>query len=307
MARIEHVKLRQIAEDDAPVELHVRAVRDGCPPQRHVLVIGLVGRRPPREELIPRHRALLLGDVGGVVVVKLVIVPGDDPGKGFVGRLQVGVQAILRVTPAIVFEGVQLTAKVLARTIVRTGALVDVIAQMDHEVEVTGEHVPERGEVAVLVVLARNKREVEPVEILARCNRGPRPTSRTDFRSGPKLIPVPPSRLEPIDLDVNRMRQRGICRRRAALDDLEHVGVGRNTPVDFVVFIRRQSTAVERLGRQPCPEHNAVGPGVPRRHSQTEGVCRELRLPRTPAVQAENGQTEQRRRTGNKIPAVHAP
>jgi hypothetical protein len=49
-----------------------------------VLVVGLVGSRSPPEELLDRGGAP--GGSVSVVVLDLVVVPGDQPGKGSVRR-----------------------------------------------------------------------------------------------------------------------------------------------------------------------------------------------------------------------------
>lgn len=45
-------------------------------------------------------RVEILAAVVGVVVGDLVVVPGDEPGRGRVGGLQVGVRLVLRVALA---------------------------------------------------------------------------------------------------------------------------------------------------------------------------------------------------------------
>ena len=63
--------------------------------QRHVLEVGLIGRGPPRQERVAR--LLVFGVVVGVVVVDLVIVPGDDERDAACAALEDRVAAIERV------------------------------------------------------------------------------------------------------------------------------------------------------------------------------------------------------------------
>src|SRR6185295_4222660 len=91
-------------------------------------------------------RVVVLGDVAGVVVVDLVVVPGDNPREGGVGRLQVGVGAVLGEALPVAVErgrlGPDVTADVAAGRLVDAGAgLVDVVTEVHDEVEVLFGHV----------------------------------------------------------------------------------------------------------------------------------------------------------------------
>ena len=76
------------------VEQVVRSLRSG-PAQRHVLPVRAVRVGPPYEEVF--DRSVALGDQPGVVVLYFVVVPGGDPGRVLVGRLQVRVRLVERV------------------------------------------------------------------------------------------------------------------------------------------------------------------------------------------------------------------
>src|SRR5918998_3165959 len=73
LAGVQDVEAREVAEGEHAVEAHVRTPRHRPPPQGHVLVVGLVGRRPAPEE--PRTDYAVLRDLVGVVVLDLVVVP----------------------------------------------------------------------------------------------------------------------------------------------------------------------------------------------------------------------------------------
>ena len=68
--------------------------------------------------------------------------------------LQVRVRLVLRVPVAVLGERPRLAAHVAARAIGAPGALVDVVAHEQHQVEPLGGEVPVRGEEPVLEVLA---------------------------------------------------------------------------------------------------------------------------------------------------------
>jgi hypothetical protein len=67
-----------------------------------VLIVRLVSGRPPLDE--ERGGRPDLGEFAGVVVLDLVVVPGDEPGKGRVCRLQILVRAVESVAVAEIPE-----------------------------------------------------------------------------------------------------------------------------------------------------------------------------------------------------------
>jgi len=91
-----------------PVDAKV-AVDRGRTPDGQVLPPCLVGRGPPRREVLGRRLAQRDPDAPGlevgVVVFHLVVVPGDDPGVGGVGGLQVGIELVHRVEVPVLLEG----------------------------------------------------------------------------------------------------------------------------------------------------------------------------------------------------------
>lgn len=164
LARVEHTELRQVAVGDLSIEPHVGTPGDRRAAQRHVLVVGAVGRRPAPQERLRRRP--LRGGLGGVVVLDLVIVPGDDPGEGGVGGAQVRVAAVEGVAVAIAGQARRLARVVAADVAAGSDVLVrpilvDVVAEVDDEVEVLGGHVPVRRAPPLLVVLAGGVREGE--------------------------------------------------------------------------------------------------------------------------------------------------
>jgi hypothetical protein len=106
--------------------------------------------------LLVRLHVVLAGEAR-VVVVYLVIVPGDDPGRGRVRSLERRVAFRLRVADAVLLDRADLGRRILAGAIVDTAVLVDVVAEMRDEVNVLLRHVVVRGEVPFLELLAARK------------------------------------------------------------------------------------------------------------------------------------------------------
>jgi hypothetical protein len=94
--------LRELAPAQAAVEQGVGPLRHGRPPQRQVLVVGLVAVRAALEERAPVRR---VADARRVVVDDLVVVPGDHEREARVGLAQVGGRLVERVQPAELVEG----------------------------------------------------------------------------------------------------------------------------------------------------------------------------------------------------------
>src|SRR5690606_36934785 len=80
LAGVEHVEDGGLSPPHAPVNPHVDAAGDGGPAQRHVLVIGAEGGLAAGEEAGLRPVGAL-GHLPGPVVVDLVVVPDDQPGR----------------------------------------------------------------------------------------------------------------------------------------------------------------------------------------------------------------------------------
>ena len=182
MPRVEHVQIDQAAELQPPVEAHVAARGQRAGAQRHRFVVRLIGGGAAQHEEL--RRRVVLVEVAGVVVVDLVIVPGDHPRRRGVRRHQVAVRFVQRVAVAIVDERVELVAVVLAEAAVVPAAVgapfVDVVAGVEDEIELLVRDAPEGGEVAVLVVLAAADREAQAIDRRAGGRRGPRAADLAD-------------------------------------------------------------------------------------------------------------------------------
>src|SRR6202040_2590169 len=111
-------------------------------------------------------------------------------------------------------------------------AFVDIVAGVKNEVELLLGDAPERGKVAVLVVIAATDGEPQPIDRSAGRRRGFRPCGLADFIAGAKAIPVLAARLEAGDLDVHAVSELRPRRRGPFLDDVLEPPVARDLPVD---------------------------------------------------------------------------
>ena len=147
--------------------LHARPLRLHARRQRHVLVVGPVGgRAAQRGTRLALHA--VLGPIVGVVVVDLVVVPGDDPGTGGMRILQVRIAPVQRMARAVVLERIGLRRAVAAHVVAAPVRLVDVVAEEGDEVGVIGRDVPVGAEVPLLVLLAGGEGEAHAPAHLGR-------------------------------------------------------------------------------------------------------------------------------------------
>ena len=147
LARVQQAELGDVAVVQPPVELHSALLRPRAQRHRHVLEVGLVGGGAPREELGARVREL--GIDARVVVVDLVVVPGDHPREEPVRLLEVRVGLVEGVLEAVALEGEALRRERRGDVGVSHAAradpvLVDVVAEVDDEVDVLLGHLPVR-------------------------------------------------------------------------------------------------------------------------------------------------------------------
>ena len=122
-------------------------------------------------------------------------------------RHQIAIGLVERVAVAIIHQRVDLVAVVLADSPLVAAAVgapfVDVVAGMEDEVEMLLRDPPERGEIAVLVVLAAADGEADPIDRRARRRRGPGAADLAHVVAGMEAVEVVARRLEPGDLDVH--------------------------------------------------------------------------------------------------------
>src|SRR5207247_10960021 len=101
-------------------------------------------------------------DPARVVVLHLMVVPGDDPRERGVRRLEIRVGLVLRVPVAVVRQAEAPPALgVLANDVAASVPLVDVITEEEDRVQILACEVGVRRVVALRVVLAGGEREVQ--------------------------------------------------------------------------------------------------------------------------------------------------
>ena len=192
-----------------PIELHVRPLRQRAPPQRHVLVIGLVGARPACRKSAA-VTSCLFRDVAGAVVVELVIVPGDEPRERGMGRLQVRRRSCTgRGGCGSRRANRSPCRRACGLALLAGRPFVDVVAQVDDQVEIVLGHVLVGGEQPDLEVLARGEREPQPLRRRFGRRRSAGAADGAGLARGVEPVPVPAVGLQPVDFDVDRVRPVG--------------------------------------------------------------------------------------------------
>ena len=261
----------QPAGVEGPVEQHVRALRDRRLPQWLVFVVGLVRRRPPDEERLSRHA--VRRDGPRVVVVHLVVVPGHEPGECGVSGLQRRVGLVERITIPVLLECGRLPLLVTADRRGRgvRGPFIDVVAEVRDQLHVLTGEVLVRGVEALFVVLAGHEREPEAVRRGVRGGGGARPADGARFSTGIEAVPVPGRRAQAADFGVDRVAEVGARHGGPAPDDVPHRLVRGDFP-SHVHRLRTHPATIQRIGRQPRPQHHAVRERITGSNAEGERV-----------------------------------
>ena len=267
LAPVEQVQARKPSPIAARTQHHPRLARASAPAQRHVLEVRPVGGGAAAAEIrVKRLRAR-----AGVVVVDLVVVPGHQPRHGGVQALQIRIGLVLRVTVAVVGQRARLTANVAANAAGPPRPLVDVIAHKHHQVQILGLQVTVSRVIAELEVLAGAEPEPQPQRYLARSRRRPRAPDRTHRVARHEPIEVQARRLKARHLHVHAVRPRRSRNRGPALHDTPERLILGDLPVDGD-RIGADPAAIERLRRQPRPQHHARGHRLTGGHTESERI-----------------------------------
>ena len=244
---------------------------------RHVLPPGLVGGRPPGREV-----GYLAGDLRhqvGVVVLDLVVVPSDDPRAGRVGGLQRRVTLVEPVAVPVGGQVADLAAVVPAHAAGADAALVDVVAEVQHDVGVVVRSVGPQRPVARLPVLAAGEQEPQAVDRPARARGGPGAPDGADLVAHDEPVEIPTVGLEAVGVDVHRVRPPGLGDREAVTHDLAEVLVLGHLPPNRH-RVGRHATVRQRRGGEARPQDDGPRERVARRHPEGEQPVGQVRRQR---------------------------
>jgi hypothetical protein len=173
--------------------------------------------------------------------------------------------------------------------------LVRVVAEVHDEVEVLAGDLAVGGIEALLPLLARHEAEPQLVDAAAR--RRARAAHRARRVAAGEAVEVLAPGVQPVDLDVDRVRERRPGGRPAARDDAAHPGILRQIPAHLDRPWLHAAVGAQRLRREPRPQHDSVVRRIARRDAEHERVGA---VPRRPAVReverkaAERGGERQR-------------
>ena len=267
---VEQVKTGQLAESHAGMDTHIGAERDHRPTQRQVLVISLIGRRAPPQE--PGRLVIVFGTCAGVIVFDLVVVPGDHPRTQGMRGLKVGIRLVTREAGPVIIERDRLRPFMMAHVVPAPGRLVDVIAQVDDQIQIVGQHMPVGRVIPLLVLLAGPRGEAQPRRGGIQRRRGPGAADRAGRVAGMEAVPIPAVRFQARQFGVHRMAP---VRRRVTGgpgDDLAESLVRRDLDADRNAHRRHTAGGRKRLGGQAGPEHETIGQGITRGHPERKRV-----------------------------------
>ena len=194
--------------------------------------------------------------------------------------LQRGVALVLRVPVAVVRQrGELVQAHPLRRHVRAAGqpparvVLVDVVAEVQHHVEVLGGQPVVRGPVAVLPVLAVDHPDAQPHRVRPRRRGGAGASDRADQPAGAEAVGVLPAGLQAAHVDVHRVRPLRPGERDAAADRVPEGRVGRHLPLHRDRAGRHRARVV-RVADQPGPQHHGVRERVAAGDAEPERAVR---------------------------------
>ena len=196
-------------------------------------MVRLISRRPSKQELL--RRLIMQRDGTRKVIGHFVVISGQHPGEGGMGCLEIRVGLVEGIPGAILIERDAFrTPELPPRNdqFVAKPTLIDVVAYVDHEIQILVGQVAKGGVVAVLVVLAGRQAELQPGGMRVGGWGRPGSTDGANLTTGKKPVPVHAVRFEPLNF---RMDGVGELRVRGALTfayDPAKPLIRRNFPTD---------------------------------------------------------------------------
>ena len=257
-------------------------------PERHPFEVGLVGLTPALQEVALGARGVVLRAGGPGVVGHLMVVEDRDPGVHLVRQRRVGVGLVQRMPQPVAAQvdglGLRYVVALADQALgtVPVGAvavLVDVVADMKHEVEVVAaSNAAVRREVPARVVAAGHQCQPKGVHLAGLVRGGLGASDRAELAAGPKPVPVAGVGLEVVDVDLDR-----VVTGRAGSDptlghDLVEVRVQRHLPAHAHRLAAATAwggngLARRRRGRGPGPDHDGFCGGVTARDPVAEDAA----------------------------------
>ena len=137
-----------------------------------------------------------------------------------------------------------------------------------------------------LIMLATGHADSHPVGQRVRHRRGTHGAHRAHLAARRKTVPVTPCGVQPAQFDMHRMAKLGPRNIGTRAHDLPKIRVLGDLITDGHRHHRHSAMFVERAGRQPRPDDEAVGPGIARCHAQREGVAAKRLCPSDPGGKA---------------------
>nr|BFE57740.1 hypothetical protein GCM10020063_022660 [Dactylosporangium thailandense] len=176
--------------------------------------------------------------------------------RGLQGRIAL----VLRVPRPVVGQRDELVeVRRLRRRVVAVGeaavrvVLVDVVAEVQHDVEVLSGHAGVGRPVAVLEVLAVDDGEAQGAAVLPRPRGGLRAAGGAEGAEGAEAVGVLAAGLQAARVDVHGVRELGLRVRRAGADHLAEPVVEGDLPLDLDRLVR------QARAQQAGPQDDAVG------------------------------------------------
>ena len=224
--RVEQHELGEIADRDrAPRDLRIRRVAQ--PLRQPLLAGGRCGGDPHGPRPVP-CRVMVLGAFAPGVVAEIVVVPDRHHRMAEVQCLGIRIGAHLGEAPAVVILGDRRVRRIVVARALLAGVLVDVVAEVQHEVDLPLGQRPIDAERRHGVPGAARRADAEAVD---RAD-GQRScaSDRRDLLTRHEAVPIGRRRFEVADVDDDGVIAVGRCRGPARGDHVSELGIASQRP-----------------------------------------------------------------------------
>ena len=186
-----------------------------------------------------------------------MVVPYDDPRVPEMSGLQVRVGAVLGVADPVIFQRDSFARRFM-RAIATTPVLVDIVAEVQHRVEIIAFRETAIG-VEIPAGIGRTRNHSEAGALGRSRRRGPGAPDRRNAVHRPEAIIEGGAVRQPGRIELDRPIQRRIGRFPAGRDPIGEVRVACHLPV--------YRDGLVPLGRYARPEDHGIGERIPTRHA----------------------------------------
>ena len=239
----------------------------------------------------------------GIIVLHLVVIPDHRERMRGVRSLQIRIELVQRVLVAVALQADGLAAEALGiqcapTCVLQRAVLVQVVASMQHQVDIALGDIAQHRVVAAVPGLAGTQRQPQLLQLRVRQRRGAEMTDRAFLIAiAGETIVVVTARAQAADFHMYRMGQLGHRCSNTALHQPAHARIFGHEPAHRH-RPRWHATTVERVRGQPRPQHRALRIRIAGGNAEGERIAPQ------PRPRAGRGQPRHRRQRDRRPRAL---